>query len=90
VKISDLGICGKLNSTFDMKSSWVGTTIYMSIERLKGEGYQFNEDIWSLGFTLLECKIGKHPLILMSNEEKQNQTIWSLIESLLKFEIPEI
>lgn len=31
MKISDLGICGKLNSTFDMKSSWVGTTIYMSV-----------------------------------------------------------
>ena len=33
-------------------------------DRLNSEKYSYDTDIWSLGMTLLECKLGKHPLNL--------------------------
>jgi len=62
VKIADLGICGKIENTMDSRKTWVGTVGYMSPERLKGEAYTNNTDIWSLGLLLLECKLGWNPL----------------------------
>lgn len=34
---------------------------YMSPERIRGEKYSFDSDIWSLGLTLVECAIGSFP-----------------------------
>ena len=42
-------------------SSWVGTVLYMSPERLKGESYFSDTDIWSLGLVLVECALGRFP-----------------------------
>lgn len=61
-----MGICGKIENTLDQRKTWVGTVGYMSPERLKGEPYTNNTDIWSLGLLLLECILGKNPLT--SNE----------------------
>lgn len=62
VKIADFGVCSQqLENSLDMKVSWVGTLIYMSPERLLGQEYSFNSDIWSLGLTLMECAMGKYP-----------------------------
>lgn len=63
IKIGDLGICGKLEHTTDVTNSWVGTTIYMSPERLNESSYSFSTDIWSLGLTLIELRTGVHPLL---------------------------
>ena len=38
--------------------------IFFKPERLEGDGYKPNTDIWSLGLTLLECKLGDHPFNL--------------------------
>ncbi len=62
-----------MENTFDCMSSWVGTVSYMSVsifkpylnfvqpERLKGESYFSDTDIWSLGLVLVECALGKFP-----------------------------
>lgn len=39
----------------------VGTVTYMSPERIRGDKYSFDSDIWSLGLTLVECAIGRFP-----------------------------
>lgn len=39
----------------------VGTVTYMSPERIKGEQYSYDSDIWSLGLTLVECALGRYP-----------------------------
>jgi len=39
----------------------VGTVTYMSPERLQGQSYTSDTDLWSLGMTILECIIGQHP-----------------------------
>jgi serine/threonine protein kinase len=41
--------------------SWVGTVTYMSPERIKGDSYSFDSDLWSLGLTLVECALGRYP-----------------------------
>lgn len=61
VKIADFGVSGKLQHTTDIKSSWVGTVLYMSPERFKGENYNANTDIFSFGMTIVECAWGKYP-----------------------------
>ena len=55
VKIADFGVSGKMEGTYDCMSTWVGTVSYMSPERLKGESYFADTDIWSLGLVLVEC-----------------------------------
>jgi len=35
VKITDFGVCGGTTKSVQMLNSWVGTTLYMSPERLK-------------------------------------------------------
>jgi serine/threonine protein kinase len=40
---------------------WVGSTTYMSPERIAGLQYHFNSDIWSFGITLVELLLGCFP-----------------------------
>ena len=61
IKIADFGVSGKMLHTNDSKSSWVGTLMYMSPERFRGEHYNANTDIWSLGLTIMECALGYYP-----------------------------
>jgi len=39
----------------------VGTMPYMSPERMEGEKYSFEADIWSLGIILIELITGSYP-----------------------------
>eukprot|EP00959_Pyramimonas_sp_CCMP1952_P346704 7261560-Pyramimonas_sp.AAC.1 len=43
--------------------TFVGTTCYMSPERLNTDPYTAQADIWSLGLTLYEAATGKYPYI---------------------------
>ncbi|TRY49989.1 Protein kinase NPK2 [Cryptosporidium tyzzeri] len=66
VKISDFGISKLIdqNNTKDHNknvSTFVGTQIYMSPERLQGKSYSFSSDIWSLGICIYELAVGTHP-----------------------------
>mmetsp|Transcript_36243 Transcript_36243/g.73116 ORF Transcript_36243/g.73116 Transcript_36243/m.73116 type:complete len:298 (+) Transcript_36243:91-984(+) len=61
VKISDFGISTQLANTLDPANTWVGSTTYMSPERISGLQYVWNSDIWSLGMTLLELATGAFP-----------------------------
>lgn len=57
----------------------------MSPERLKGEPYNNNTDIWSLGLLLLECKLGKNPL-----EQGGSGAIWDVLKKIDEFEFPDL
>ena len=63
VKISDFGISSQLDSTAAHCSTFVGTTCYMSPERLSGEHYNYTADIWAFGMILLELACGKYPYL---------------------------
>ena len=62
VKLCDFGVSGTL--TQSLAKSFKGTHIYMSPERIKAEAYSVQSDIWSLGMTLMEIALGKHPFFL--------------------------
>ena len=69
VKIGDFGVSGRLADSVAKCDSWVGTVTYMSPERISGEAYAFDSDVWSLGLSLLECATGRFPYALEEHEE---------------------
>jgi serine/threonine protein kinase len=42
-------------------ATWVGTVTYMSPERIMGNDYSFNSDVWALGVIVVECALGHYP-----------------------------
>jgi mitogen-activated protein kinase kinase len=59
IKLCDFGVSGELiNSIAD---TFVGTSTYMSPERIQGAQYSVKSDVWSLGITILELALGKFP-----------------------------
>ncbi|KAK9447617.1 kinase-like domain-containing protein [Limtongia smithiae] len=59
IKLCDFGVSGELiNSVAD---TFVGTSTYMSPERIQGAAYSVQSDVWSLGMMLLELGIGHFP-----------------------------
>ena len=60
IKICDFGVSGQLIDS--MANSFVGTRSYMSPERLQGNHYTVQSDIWSLGLSLVELATGRYPI----------------------------
>ncbi|KAF7348216.1 Ste7-like protein [Mycena sanguinolenta] len=59
IKICDFGVSGELiNSIAD---TFVGTSTYMSPERIQGAQYTVKSDVWSLGVSLIELALGRFP-----------------------------
>jgi len=59
IKICDFGVSGQLiNSIAD---TFVGTSTYMSPERIQGAQYTVKSDVWSLGISLIELALGRFP-----------------------------
>lgn len=67
IKICDFGVSVQLIDS--MANSFVGTRSYMSPERLQGNHYSIQSDIWSLGLSLVEMAIGRYPIPSPSDEE---------------------
>ncbi|CAK5274418.1 unnamed protein product [Mycena citricolor] len=59
IKLCDFGVSGELINS--IANTFVGTSIYMSPERIQGAVYSVKSDIWSLGITLLELIVGQFP-----------------------------
>ncbi|KAG8897753.1 MAP kinase kinase (MEK) [Tulasnella sp. 403] len=59
IKICDFGVSGELiNSIAD---TFVGTSTYMSPERIQGAQYSVKSDVWSVGISLIELVLGRFP-----------------------------
>ena len=63
-----------------MANTFVGTSFYMSPERISGKGHSSNCDIWSYGLTLMECAIGRYPFFSPNenNSSSKNTGYWAL------------
>jgi len=61
VKVSDFGVSRLLDDNDQMCQTFVGTTNYMSPERLNGDKYTYSSDMWSFGLSALECRLGVYP-----------------------------
>ena len=58
MKLTDFGISRNLDDTEFLCNTFVGTTNYMSLERLLVKNYDHISDIWSLGLVILEMITG--------------------------------
>ncbi|ORZ21980.1 kinase-like domain-containing protein [Absidia repens] len=52
IKLCDFGVSGELINS--VAETFTGTQYYMAPERIKGNAYAVQSDIWSLGLTLIE------------------------------------
>ncbi|KAF9442567.1 Pkinase-domain-containing protein [Macrolepiota fuliginosa MF-IS2] len=59
IKLCDFGVSGELINS--IANTFVGTSIYMSPERIQGAEYSVKSDVWSLGITLVELATGRFP-----------------------------
>jgi len=80
VKVGDLGL-GRMMSehTFEAHSK-VGTPLYMSPEVLRGDGYDWKSDVWSLGCVLYELAVLKSPF------KAEGLNLYSLFQKISKGE----
>lgn len=80
-KITDFGITAALENTVDDCRTFVGTVPYMSPERLEGESYSYESDIWSLGISIVECATAAFPF-KRKGENMPNITFWDIRQHL--------
>jgi intraflagellar transport protein 57 len=64
--------------------SKVGTPLYMSPEVLRGKGYAFKSDVWSLGCILYELAVLKSPF------KEEGLSLYGLFQKISKGVYPEI
>jgi mitogen-activated protein kinase kinase 1 len=67
IKLCDFGVSGQLIDS--MANTFIGTRSYMSPERLEGNRYTIQSDIWSLGLSLVEMAIGRYPIPVPTESE---------------------
>lgn len=70
IKLCDFGVSGQLIDS--MANTFIGTRSYMSPERLEGNRYTVQSDIWSLGLSLVEMALGRYPIPIANQQEVVN------------------
>ena len=84
VKVGDLGLSRELSQDTIQAHSKVGTPLYMSPEVLRGDGYDFKSDIWSLGCLLYELAMLKSPF------KAEGLNLYSLFQKISQGEFQPI
>lgn len=68
----------------------------MSPERIRGDAYSFDSDIWALGLTLLECALGRFPYPPQDTAAGPNAPqaaplgFWELLEYIVVEPAPQL
>ena len=70
-------------ATGELCSTFVGTTCYMSPERLRAEAYSYSSDIWSFGLILLELASGAYPYSTSGGEIRRDLPRFAETSALL-------
>ncbi|KAI9287109.1 kinase-like domain-containing protein [Umbelopsis sp. AD052] len=85
IKICDFGVSGPLIDS--IADTFVGTSYYMSPERILGSPYSVKSDVWSFGMTLLELAIGRFPLV---SEDGASPAVFELLQRIVHEPVPTL
>lgn len=89
VKLCDFGVSGELTNS--IAETFVGTSTYMSPERIQGGAYSVKGDVWSLGLTVLELAIGHFPFSSGPNTAANNPVgILDLLQRIVNEDPPSV
>ncbi|KAK9765661.1 MAP kinase kinase (MEK) [Basidiobolus ranarum] len=80
VKLCDFGVSGMLVDS--IAKTFVGTSQYMSPERISGATYSVKSDVWSLGLSLIELALGRFPFPQLS--------VFELLQFIVDEELPTL
>ena len=59
IKFCDFGVSTQLVKS--MARTFIGTNAYMAPERIRGEEYSIQAEVWSIGITVMELAMGRFP-----------------------------
>ncbi|KAI9280128.1 kinase-like domain-containing protein [Sporodiniella umbellata] len=85
IKICDFGVSGQLIDS--VANTFVGTSSYMSPERILGSPYSVKSDVWSIGITLMELGLGKFPF---ASSDGRSLAIFELLQYIVNEPIPSL
>ena len=85
VKVGDLGLSRLMGEQTMEAHSRVGTPLYMSPEVLRGDGYGWKSDVWSLGCLLYEMAQLHSPF-----KAEAAQSLYGLCEKVNRGEYPPL
>ena len=86
LKLGDLGLGRFMSSQTIEAFSRVGTPLYMSPEVLKGNGYDWKSDVWSLGCIVYELACLRSPF----KRDDEKMSLYDLFQTISKGEYPPL
>lgn len=84
IKVSDFGVSVQL--TDSVAQTFVGTSAYMSPERIEGCKYSVQSDAWSVGITLIELATGRSPFL----SDEGNLSVFDLLQIIVREPSPTL
>ncbi|PIA16212.1 kinase-like protein [Coemansia reversa NRRL 1564] len=85
IKLCDFGVSGELVDS--IAQTFVGTSYYMAPERIQGDRYAVQSDIWSLGLTLIEVSQNQFPFPPPGHPQL---SVIELLEYIIHMPVPEM
>ncbi|CAO3595046.1 unnamed protein product [Absidia cylindrospora] len=85
IKLCDFGVSGELINS--VAETFTGTQYYMAPERIKGNAYAVQSDIWSLGLTLIEVSQNEPAL---PPPGQPDLSIFELLDFIVRQPVPVI
>lgn len=86
LKLGDLGLSRYFTTETIEAFSRVGTPLYMSPEVLRGQGYDWKSDVWSLGCVIYELAGLRSPF----KTDDQKMSLYDLFQAINKGEFPPL
>lgn len=89
VKLCDFGVSGEFGTRGDA-DTFIGTSYYMAPERITGQSYTINSDVWSLGVTLLEVAQHRFPFPADGTDEQPRAGLIDIIQYIVGQPLPKL